>query len=138
MFFTAFIHLTGSTLLNFAIGSNIIIDISDYLEDSTIKPLQKFQVYGIVVPRTFGFDPSTGCYFFDITNFKETLSVLYKGKSRIEFKEGDNIVLTAYYTDSNTRQKLIAFSYVNNHSMEVENWQGTSNKLRENNPILIS
>lgn len=135
MTFMAGVHLLGTTMLNLSFGSSFIVDITDYLEDKAIKPLQKFQIYGVVVPGTFGFDPSTGCYFFDITNFKETISVLYKGKSRIEFKEGDNIVLSAYYTDPDMRNRLVAFSYINNHSMEVENWQGTTNKLRENNPI---
>ena len=45
------------------------------------------------------YDTKKGVYRFNITNFKETLSVIYEGKIPKEFSEGENIILTGYFTD---------------------------------------
>ncbi len=87
--------------------------------------------YGIVQPDSFRFDTTTENYFFTLTNFKDTIDVVYKGQIAIEFKEGENLILTAYRPSDEIKDKIIAFSYQTNHSMEVENWEGANQSFRD-------
>ena len=135
---TAFAHLFCTTVVNLLSDTSLVMDITDYLANSSISNQEKFRVFGIVMPGTFFFDSNSGCYTFDITNFKDTVSVLYKGKTQLEFKEGDNIILNAYFTDVKNKSKIVAYSYVANHSMEAENWQGSSGKIREGNNVMFN
>jgi hypothetical protein len=82
------------------------------------------------------YDVETDLQTFTLTNFKHSVDVLYRGSVHLEVKEGENIILHAYLPDEKNRQKIIAYSYVTNHSMEVENWEGSTNKLRNNNIVL--
>lgn len=90
----------------------------------------------MVVPESFHYDANTGAYIFKITNFKDTIDVVYKGKTKLQFKEGDNVVLTGYLPNSDIKNRVIATSYITNHSMEVENWQGSNFNVRESSIIL--
>lgn len=47
-------------------------------------------------------------------------------------KEGENIIATGYFTNSKRRDKIIAHHFMTNHSMEVENWSGNANVLKDN------
>lgn len=41
-----------------------------------------------------------------LTNFDDDLTVIYKGQTKYEFKEGETLVITAYAPDLNNRKKV--------------------------------
>ena len=72
-----------------------------------------------------------------ITNFKKEIDIVYKGELAVELKEGENTIFNAYLPNKNNKSKIVAYSYMTNHSLELENWEGTSGKLR-NQEFLIN
>ena len=88
-------------------------------------------------PNTLTFNSSGECFTFTITNFKNEIDVIYRGELVSEFRESDNIILTGYLPNEEDRTKFIAYSYYTNHSMEVENWQGSTGAMR-NKDLLVN
>ena len=126
------------TLLNSLLWKpSIIYDISDFLEDSQISAEHIFQVYGIMKQNSLEYDPGSNSYRFVLTNFKNEISVIFKGLASIELKEGDNVIVTGYVPDEEDRGRIVATKYSTNHSMEKENWDNTISKQREGNSISI-
>ena len=116
---------------------SIIYDISDFLGDPQITTDHIFQLYGILKQNSLEYDPSSNCYRFVLTNFKNDISVIFKGIASVELKEGDNVIITGYLPNVENKCKVVATKYNTNHSMEVENWDNTISKQRDNNSITI-
>ena len=57
---------------------------------------------------------------FIITDFKEEISVFYKGIAKFEFKEGETLFLTGYCPDIKNKRKIICVDYLTKHAMEVD------------------
>ena len=72
-----------------------------------------------------------------ITNFKREVDIIYKGELAVELKEGENTIFNAYVPNIKDKEKIVAYSYFTNHSLEVENWEGTAGKVR-NQEFLIN
>ena len=87
-------------------------------------------------PGTFRLDARSNNYYFTITNFKQEVDVVFRAAVGAMFKEGDNVVLTAYLPNRDNQHKIIATNVMPNHSMETENWKGNNLAPRNNNIIL--
>ena len=92
--------------------------------------------YGIVKPDSFRFDSKSNNYFFTMTNFKDEIDITYRGKTSVNFKEGDNVVLTGYLPNPANKTKVLATSYMPSHSMENENWRGNNLTLKSKDIVL--
>ena len=93
---------------------------------------QYIKKYGLIEPNSLFYDSNSNVYHFTITNHKDTVDIIYKGHLPLEMKEGENIIATGYFTNSKRRDKIIAHHFMTNHSMEVENWSGNANVLKDN------
>ena len=80
--------------------------IEDYLNNTTIKENEKFQVAGIIKPGSIEIKRGTLDVKFVLTNFDDDLTVIYKGETKFEFKEGETLVLTAYVPDKKQKKKV--------------------------------
>ena len=116
---------------------SIIYDISDFINDPEIRSNNIFKIYGVLKQNSIEYDTCSNCYRFEITNFKEDISVIFKGVASLELKEGDNVILTGYLPDENDKHLVVATEYNTNHSMEVENWENTLSKKRTDNSITL-
>ena len=63
--------------------------------------------------------------------------MVYRGDNNVMFKEGDNVVITAYLPNEKIKNRIVATAYMPNHSMETENWQG-GNLTLKNNDIIVN
>ena len=54
---------------------------------------------------------------FKMTDYKNSIDVLYNGLNKFEFKEGSTVVLTAYCPDPMDKSRIIAIDYMTKHSM---------------------
>lgn len=88
------------------------------------------------MPNTFRYDLNTKKYYFTITNNKQELDIIYQGIIPPEFKEGENLILTGYIPNINNKKVIISTTFATNHSMEVENWEGKSNQIRDKSILL--
>lgn len=52
-----------------------------------------------------------------MTDYKNSIDVLYNGLNKFEFKEGSTVVLTAYCPDPSDKSRIIAIDYMTKHSM---------------------
>ena len=116
---------------------SIIYDISDFIRDPQITSEHIFQLYGILKQNSLEYDSASNCYRFTLTNFKNEISVIFKGIASIELKEGDNVIITGYLPNNDEKCRVVATSYNTNHSMEVENWDNTISKQRSHNSITV-
>ena len=70
-----------------------------------------------------------------MTNFKDTIDIDYQGPIKSQFKEGDKLVLTAYLPNVKQKSRLVGIDHLTNHSMETENWQGSTFKSRNKSAV---
>ena len=124
------VHLGGSLLFNGLSDPQVMLGVSEYLQQQTIRPDEQFSIYGVVVPGSLEYVGDINSYLFEITDFQRKVSVIYGGGLRAEFKEGQNLIMTASYQDSRRKDQLVCHSYINNHSMEGENWEGSTSKFK--------
>ena len=54
---------------------------------------------------------------FKMTDYKNSIDVLYNGLNKFEFKEGSTVVLTAYCPYPMDKSRIIAIDYMTKHSM---------------------
>jgi hypothetical protein len=51
---------------------------------------------------------------------------------KFEFKEGETIVVTGYCPDKAKKNQIVCVEYQTKHSMEINDWEDSSNKSRKN------
>lgn len=73
-------------------------------------------------PGTLSYNSVSKSWAMMLTNLKHDIEVLYKGSLNFETKEGETIIITGYFPNADDKQRMIATSFMTNHSMEVENW----------------
>jgi cytochrome c-type biogenesis protein CcmE len=66
---------------------------------------------------------------FIMTDFTRDIEVKYTGATKLEFKEGEIVVLNGFIPDMRRRGKMIALDYMTKHTLETENWEGMHWKI---------
>jgi len=117
---------------------DIMMDVSGYYTNLSIKENELFKMYGILQKGSLHMKRGSLDTKFVLTDFKNQVEVTYNGVNKFEFKEGETLVITGYTPDNNKKNHIICIDYMTRHGMEVDSWQDGRGYSRENYGLMKS
>ncbi|CAD8054443.1 unnamed protein product [Paramecium primaurelia] len=126
------IQISATFISHYFVDKQVIFPVEDYLKNDKIKENQHYSIAGIIKPGTIEIKRGTLDVKFILTNFDDDITVIYRGETKYEFKEGETIVLTAYTPDLKNKKRIIGLDYQTKHSMDGYMWEDKVGVNRNN------
>ncbi|CAI2379691.1 unnamed protein product [Moneuplotes crassus] len=117
-----------STIVNVSKNEDIERSISpSYFLEHTPKPGERYKLSGVIVKDSIEMKKGTQDNKFRVTDYKNSISVLFKGTFPQTFREGDMCYLGGFLADPEDPTLFIATSVQANHEISVDKYIGDSN-----------
>jgi len=137
LFYGSVMFIVSSSLAGYRMNEvSKTITPSFFVSHTTIKG-QRFKLSGVIKTGSIEMKKGTLENKFVLTDFKNDMTVYYKGALPLSFKEGDVSIVGGFLSDPKNPTSFVATSVTSNHEITPEKWIGESavEKVRSINMI---
>ena len=124
MFYSSLILLLGSFLEASKDQQNLQSVTPSYFMMHSTLPGQRFKLQGVIKHDSIKMKKGTLENKFTMTDFKNDITILFKGALPQTFREGDMATVGGFLSDPKNPTTFIATDVQANHDIEPDKWVG--------------